>query len=102
VEVQAFRNYADYMDSAEFLAGIERLLTLAAQQPSAVMCAETHPSQCHRRLIADKLASVGHEVVHLITPARSEPHRMPPFLRVDGERLRYDVAVDKEGQARLL
>jgi uncharacterized protein (DUF488 family) len=101
-QVQAFRNYADYMDTPAFASGLERLLALGEAQPSAVMCAETHPSQCHRRLIADKLASLGHEVVHLITPTRSEPHRSPPFLRIEGDRLRYDVPVEEDGQRRLV
>lgn len=97
-DVQAFRNYADYMDSPEFAEGLRQLLELAAERPSAIMCAETHPSRCHRRLIADKLVSLGHEVVHLVTPSRSEPHACPPFLRVDGPRLRYDLPVDEDGQ----
>ena len=100
-QVQAFRNYADYMDTPEFADGFEQLLRLAGERSSAVMCAETHPSQCHRRLIADKLASLGHEVVHLITPARAEAHKYPPFLRLDGARLRYDVPVDEDGQQLL-
>ena len=100
-QVQAFRNYADYMDTPEFAAGFEALIELSRERTSAVMCAETHPSQCHRRLIADKLASLGHEVVHLITPSRSEPHKPPPFLRIEGTRLRYDLPVDESGQRSL-
>jgi hypothetical protein len=65
------------------------------------MCAETHPSQCHRRLIADKLVVLGHPVVHLITPQRRESHVCPPFLRVDGDRLRYDRAVPPASQSPL-
>jgi uncharacterized protein (DUF488 family) len=93
-QVEAFRNYADYMDTEAFASGFDELLALARALPSAVMCAETHPSQCHRRLIADKLSVLGHDVVHLITPTRAEPHVPPPFLRVDGDRLRYDLPVD--------
>jgi uncharacterized protein (DUF488 family) len=89
-QVDAFRHYADYMDSPAFAAGLAELLALATRHPSAVMCAETHPSQCHRRLIADKLVALGHGVVHLISPSASEPHVPPPFLRIDGDRLRYD------------
>jgi uncharacterized protein (DUF488 family) len=88
--VAAFRAYADYMDSPWFADGLAALLALAAARPTAFLCAETHPSRCHRRLIADKLWSLGHEVIHLIDPARAEPHAPPPFLRVDGDRLRYD------------
>ena len=89
-QVDAFRAYADYLDTPEFRAGLDALLAAAASAPTAFLCAETHWSQCHRRLIADKLWSLGHEVVHLLAPARAEPHRPPPFLRVDGEHLRYD------------
>jgi uncharacterized protein (DUF488 family) len=100
-QVEAFRNYADHMDTPEFAAGLEALLALAARTPTAFMCAETHWSQCHRRLLSDKLWSLRHEVVHLITPARSEPHHPPPFLRIDGPRLRYDLRIDPDGQVRL-
>lgn len=101
-QVEAFRNYADYMDSPEFAAGLAELLALAAEQPTAFMCAETHWSQCHRRLLSDKLWTLRHEVVHLIRPDKQELHHPPPFLRVDGPRLRYDLPVDEDGQVRLL
>jgi uncharacterized protein (DUF488 family) len=92
--VEAFRNYADYLDTVEFRAGLDELLRLAARAPTAFLCAETHWTQCHRRLISDKLWSLGHEVIHLIAPGRHEPHHPPPFLRVDGDRLRYDLVTD--------
>ncbi len=88
--VDAFRAYADHTDSAEFHRGLAELLALAERQATAVMCAETHPSRCHRRILADKLWSLGHEVIHLIEPTRAEPHQPPPFLRIDGDHLRYD------------
>ncbi|HKP47590.1 MAG TPA: DUF488 domain-containing protein, partial [Pyrinomonadaceae bacterium] len=36
----SFRGYADHMESAEFQKGIKRLLEIAAEQRTAVMCAE--------------------------------------------------------------
>jgi uncharacterized protein (DUF488 family) len=39
------------------------------------MCAETPWQRCHRRFIAELLAARGYEVVHLIRPGESEPHR---------------------------
>ena len=101
-QVEAFRNYADYMDTPEFAAGLAALLERAARAPTAFMCAERHWSQCHRRLIADKLWTLRHEVVHLLTPARQELHHPPPFLRIDGPRLRYDLPIDADGQVRLV
>ena len=84
------------MESPEFADGLAELMVYAAAAPTAYLCAETHWSQCHRRLISDKLWSLDHEVIHLITPARAEPHHPPPFLRVDGPHLRYDRLVDLE------
>jgi uncharacterized protein (DUF488 family) len=101
-QVEAFRSYADYMDTPEFADGLAELAALAAGGPTAFMCAETHWSRCHRRLIADKLWSLRYEVVHLITPTRRELHHPPPFLRIEGSRLRYDLAFDEAGQGRLL
>ena len=81
-----FRGYADYMETRAFEDGIARLLSHAAQQRTAIMCAELLWWQCHRGLIADSLKARGHEVVHLMSPAKQEPH---PFTSaasiVDGE-----------------
>jgi len=71
---ESFRGYADYMESGEFVAGASRLIEKARKTPPALMCAEQHPSRCHRRLISDWLASREIEVEHLIDTRRSEPH----------------------------
>jgi uncharacterized protein (DUF488 family) len=65
------------------------LETLAAERPTAVLCAETVPWRCHRRLIADALLARGWEVVHLPAPGRSEPHALHPEVQVlpDGRLL---------------
>jgi len=89
--IEAFRNYAGYMDEPGFDQALSDLLALANERHAAVMCAETHPSQCHRRLIADRLTTLGHEVRHLISPMRVEAHALTPFLRREGEHWRYDA-----------
>jgi len=71
---ESFRGYADYMESEEFAAGAGRLVESARETRLAMMCAEQHPSRCHRRLISDWLASREIEVEHLIDMRRSEPH----------------------------
>jgi uncharacterized protein (DUF488 family) len=70
---ESFRGYADYMDSEEFAAGAGRLIERARETRLAMMCAEQHPSRCHRRLISDWLVSREVEVEHLID-TRREPH----------------------------
>jgi uncharacterized protein (DUF488 family) len=76
-----FRGYADHMASAEFAGGLERLLEDAAAQPSAMMCAEAVPWQCHRNLLADALVARGHDVVHILGPVQSQAHTLNPAAR---------------------
>ena len=87
----AFRAYADHTDSPELAAGLARLFALAAERSTAFMCAERDPAGCHRSILADKLWSLGHEVVHLVDPGVERVHQPPPCLRVDASgSLRYD------------
>ena len=88
--VPAFRQYADYADTAEFAAGLAQLLDMAARTPTAFMCAEALYWQCHRRLIADRLVVAGHRVLHIEGAGRSAEHRLPSFARVVDGTIIYD------------
>lgn len=92
---ESFRGYADHMGSGSFAEALERLMTLARRERTAVMCAETVWWRCHRRMIADALVARGWEVSHLLGPGRSEPHRMHPNACVDGSRIVYDADVQR-------
>ncbi len=71
IRVDAFRDYAARMTTPEWQAALAAEL----EQPApAFMCAETLWTRCHRRLIAELLHARGHEVLHLLTPTRTEPH----------------------------
>ncbi|HXO18623.1 MAG TPA: DUF488 domain-containing protein [Thermoanaerobaculia bacterium] len=88
--VAAFRGYADYMDTAEFRAALERLIADAARRTTAILCAEAVPWRCHRRLIADALVAQGVEVRHILGPGRLDLHVLNPAARVlAGGRLLY-------------
>jgi uncharacterized protein (DUF488 family) len=91
-QVAGFRAYADHMASAEFEAGLERLERLAREKRTAFMCAEGDWRRCHRRLIADALTARGWDVVHLLRDGRRERHELPPFARIEGERVGYPSA----------
>ena len=81
----AFRAYADHIASEEFARGLSALLTLAAGARTAIMCAELLWWRCHRRLIADVLTSLGHEVRHIRDAGEAERHELaPPARIVDG------------------
>lgn len=89
----SFRAYADHMGSAEFGAAVDELIDAALQCPTALMCAERLPWQCHRQLIADFLVVRGIEVVHLLAPGSARVHILNPAARVDGDVIVYDRTV---------
>lgn len=88
----SFRGYADHMASAEFAAGLSRLLELAEQAPTAIMCAEAVPWRCHRSLIADALVVRGLKVLHIVDGSEVRPHALTPFARVEGDCLTYPAS----------
>lgn len=81
----AFRAYADHIATEEFARGLSELLMLAAASRTTIMCAELLWWRCHRRLVADVLTSLGHEVRHIRDVGESELHELtPPARFVDG------------------
>ena len=89
--LDAFRGYADHMDTDEFRTGLTALLALAAARPTAVLCAEAVPWRCHRQLVADALVARDHTVVHLIDAHAIRRHALSRIARVEGERVIYDA-----------
>jgi uncharacterized protein (DUF488 family) len=85
----SFRAYADYMSDPAFAAGVERLEALARSCRTAVMCAEAHPSRCHRQLIADALVARDWRVVHLLGDGRLVRHAPPPHAVIQSGRVSY-------------
>jgi uncharacterized protein (DUF488 family) len=44
-------DYGRRMEAPDFKAGIERLVGLAHERKTAILCAEEDPGRCHRRLL---------------------------------------------------
>jgi uncharacterized protein (DUF488 family) len=64
--------------------------------PVAIMCAESLWWRCHRRLVADHLVLVsGRPVEHLFHDGRLVRHAPTPEARRDGDRVLYDVGVQR-------
>jgi uncharacterized protein (DUF488 family) len=91
-EVAGFRAYADFMQTAEFEDGIERLERLAGERSVAFMCAEGPWWRCHRRLVADAMLVRGCRVEHVMPDGRIQPHALTEFAVADGTRLIYPPA----------
>lgn len=85
----SFRAYADYMQTPMFAAELDRLLSLAARERIAIMCAEAVWWRCHRSLIADALVARGETVLHILSEDRAEPHALREFARVTDGRVSY-------------
>ena len=89
---ESFRNYADYMLTPEFEQAIARLLELAKQNNTAIMCAERVYFQCHRMLVSDYLTAHGHEVLHVDDDKRPpRPHKLMAEARLVNGRLLYNA-----------
>lgn len=86
---QSFRNYADYMQTDEFTAGIKQLVELAKQNTTAIMCAEAVPWRCHRSLVGDALLVRDIRVVDIISESIPKDHTLTSFAKVDGDRITY-------------
>ncbi|MBX3092946.1 MAG: DUF488 domain-containing protein [Cryobacterium sp.] len=91
----SFRGYADYMQTDEFAAGIQRLIDLADQAgPLTIMCAEAVPWRCHRSLIGDALLVRGHTILDIMTAKDAKPETLTSFARVDGLVITYPPTED--------
>ena len=88
--VEAFRGYADHMESDEFRAGLEQVEALARAKRAAIMCAEAQWTRCHRRLVSDALVVRGWTVLHIDSRGQTRPHALTEFaVVVDEGRLEY-------------
>lgn len=86
---EAFRGYADYMETPEFAEALGQLKALAQPRRVAYMCSEAVWWRCHRRLISDALTHEGWQVRHILSLTKAELHRLAPPAVVVAGALRY-------------
>jgi uncharacterized protein (DUF488 family) len=94
----SFRGYADYMQTADFEASLEEVITMARQERIALMCAEAVPWRCHRSLVADALLARGICAEELVNPEKRQAHKLTPFARVEGTRVTYPPEAPANGE----
>lgn len=85
----SFRNYADYMQTADFTEGINELMQIAKEKTTAIMCAEAVPWRCHRSLVADALLVRKVRVLDIISKTNIKEHKLTSFASVDGHSVTY-------------
>lgn len=91
--------YISYMKTRHFNDEVGALAELSKRQKTAIMCAEIVWFRCHRRHIADALASRGFRITHIIEAGKTYPHN-----RAEGEhdhvRLSRSAASNLQADAR--
>ena len=92
---ESFRGYADYMESAEFCKGIERLVETAKEKRVAIMCSEAVWWRCHRSLIADYLKANGVKVLHILGVGKSEEHPFTGAAQIVNGKLSYRGVLER-------
>ncbi len=86
---ESFRGYADYMQTEEFAKNLTELISVADSSPTAIMCAEAVPWQCHRSLIADALVARGIGVLDIFSAISVKEHKLTSFARISDQRVTY-------------
>jgi uncharacterized protein (DUF488 family) len=79
------------MQTVEFALAIDKLIGLASEKTTAIMCAEAVPWRCHRSLIGDALLMRGIEVRDIFSLKNVKPHTMTRMAVIDGTHITYPL-----------
>jgi uncharacterized protein (DUF488 family) len=82
---KAFRGYADFMESTEFM-----LQKAAETKHTAYMCSEAVWQRCHRSLVSDYLKLQGWKVLHILDRNKLEEHPYTQPAKIVQGRLFYN------------
>ncbi|MFH8132348.1 MAG: DUF488 domain-containing protein [Candidatus Aenigmatarchaeota archaeon] len=68
--------YEAFSKTEEFSKSIEKLLEIINGKIAGILCSEYFWFRCHRRYIANYLAKIGHEVVHIFDEEKTQKHKL--------------------------
>ena len=85
----AFRGYADYMQTPEFEAALTELVRLLTEATTVYACTEAVFWRCHRQLVSDALAVRGYSIGHIFNASKAEQHKLTNFAKANGTRITY-------------
>jgi uncharacterized protein (DUF488 family) len=57
--------YGSHMNSVAARSSLEKLLVVAGQRPTCLLCFERDPNLCHRSIVAEQMSKFGFEVFDL-------------------------------------
>lgn len=85
----AFRAYADHMETEAFAKAIIQLELVANASRTAYMCSEAVWWSCHRSMISDKLKANGWKVMHIMDAGKAKEHPYTAPARIEHGELTY-------------
>lgn len=86
---EAFKGYADYMETEAFKAELSNFIAAASKAPTAIMCSEVLWWRCHRSLISDLLKTMDFKVLHIMSPTKIQEHPFTKAARIIEGKLSY-------------
>jgi uncharacterized protein (DUF488 family) len=86
---EAFRGYADYMQTEDFNNAMKSLEDLAMKSRTAYMCSEAVWWRCHRALVSDYLKVKCWTVMHIMAVGKADEHPYTSAARVQDGQLQY-------------
>ncbi|WP_304344667.1 DUF488 family protein [Chryseobacterium koreense] len=87
--LDAFRAYADYMETESFKKAIKELEKIATKKRVCFMCSEAVWWSCHRSLVSDYLKTEGWNVQHIMGIGKSSEHPYTKAARIFDGKLLY-------------
>jgi uncharacterized protein (DUF488 family) len=90
---EAFRGYADYMETGEFSNGIHELTSRARKKNTAYMCSEAVWWRCHRSLISDFLKAKGWTVMNILGKGKIQEHPYTSAAAIRNGELSYEGGI---------
>jgi len=88
--------YLTFSKTEEFSEAIEKLLKTIDEKNTAILCSELLWFRCHRKYIAEKLATLGHTVVHIFDKNKTQEHK--PVDKEVRERMKLVLFCDKKAK----
>jgi uncharacterized protein (DUF488 family) len=88
---EAFRGYADYMETHEFKKGMVELEKIGNRYRTAFLCSEAVWWLCHRSMIADYLKVKGWKVLHILNNKKAEEHPYTAAAKIVDGNLLYST-----------
>ena len=73
--------YKKHMRTKLFREGIKKLLEIARNKRTCIMCMEVNPKYCHRRFISAHLERKGVRVIHIINKGQRNLVNLKPIKR---------------------